>query len=188
MTKKRTRVQDRFVDHDLGLAVVEAMVREGLVETDLRVPELEPEEDDDPDDESESWRDRIDETQMAVLAELRALLDAHADKLPHIEEIDPYLDTIHEEPEQCAEVDSLAGIELCSGLKRLMLDTRNKQLDLTPLTSLPALEELHLGDVRLRDLAPLLALPRLKVLTGRIDEVTAAKLRERGVDVDSGKQ
>ena len=52
-----------------------------------------------------------------------------------------------------------------------------------PLTSLPALEQLELGSSPIKDLTPLLSLPKLKSLTGRIDPDTAAALRERGVKV-----
>lgn len=183
MPRSRARVQDRFVDADLALAVVEAMIRQRLVHTDLRIPELEPGDDDDLDDESESWRDRIDEDEMAVRAELRALLDTHADQLARVEEIDDVLLEVHEEPEQFAEVDSLAGIELCTGLRRLTFTTSNKKLDLKPLTALPALEQVNFGSSPIRDLTPLLALPRLRSLTGRVDPRTAAALRERGVAV-----
>ncbi len=187
-TKKKTttRIQDRFVDHDLGMAVVEAMVRQGLVTTDLCVPELKPEEDDDPDDESESWRDRIDEDALEIVGQLRALLDTHANKLARIEAINEVFLDIYEDMDRHAEIDSLAGIELCSGLKRLSLTTSNTKLDLTPLTLLPALEELDLGGAVIKDLTPLLALPRLKKLSARVDPHTLAALRERGVHVSAG--
>jgi hypothetical protein len=183
MRRSGARIQDRFVDADLRLAVVEAMIRQGLVVTDLRIPEPEPDEDDDPDDESESWRDRIDEDEMAVRAALHDLLDAHADKLARIEEIDDVFIEVHADTEQFAEIDSLAGIELCTGLRRLTFTTDNKKLDLGPLTALPQLEELNFGASPIRDLGPLRELGRLRSLTGRVDARTAAALRERGVTV-----
>lgn len=183
MKRPSARVQDRFVDPVLGLVVVEALVRHGLVTTELCVPEPAPGEDDDPDDESESWRDRIDEDALRIEAELRNLLDIHAAKLSLIEEIDDVFIDIYEGSEELAEVDSLAGIEVCSGLERLTFNTNNKKLDLTPLAALPRLEALDLGRSRIRDLSPLLALKRLREVTGRIDARTAAALRERGVTV-----
>lgn len=183
MRKRKVPAQDRFVDPDLKLAVIEAMLRQGLMVTTLRVPALEPEDDDDLEEESESWRDHINEDEIRVVSELHALLATHADRIAAIEEIDDFFMEVYEDPEQFAEIDSLAGIEQCSGLRRLTFTTGNKKLDLTPLTALPLLEAIDLGSSRIRDVSLLLALPKLRSVKGRIDARTAAALRERGVEV-----
>ncbi len=171
-----------FEDTDLALCVLQALVEQGLVRTSIRIPELEPDEDDDLDDESESWRDRLENNQTEPIERLVALLDRHRDLLPQVEEISGLLIDVAEydyEPSFW----SLAGIEACTGLKSISIWTHSK-LDLEPLVSLPALIEVDLSLAHpLPKLEPLLRIGTLQRVIGPIDAAMAKRLRANGVEV-----
>jgi hypothetical protein len=171
-----------FEDPHLALCVVEALVDHDLIETSLRIPELEPDDDDDLDDESESWRDRIDNNQTEVIAQLLALVEQHRDKLPQLREIQGALIHIAEDYEP--DIDSLAGIEACTGLERIGIWSTSAKLDLSPLKSLPALTTVDLTCASgVKKLDPLLEIPSLKVVIGNIHARMGVELRKRNVEV-----
>lgn len=173
-----------FADTDLALCVLEAMVCQGLVSTDVRIPELAPEDDDDLDDESESWRDRVDNNQTAARDELVTLVGQHRDKLPLVKEVTGVILELAEELEP--DIHDLSGIGACTGLEKLEIWTTRATLDLSPLTALPALAELDLTCAgRLKNLRPLLEMKALRKVTGDIHERVAAELRSRGVEVEA---
>jgi hypothetical protein len=176
-----------FEDTSLALCVVEALVEQGLVATKLRIPELEPEDDDDLDDESESWRDRFDNNQDQVIDQLLALLEQHRDKLAQLREVQGALINIAMDYEP--DVHSLAGIEACTNLERIGIWTSNSKLDLSPLKSLPALVSVDLGCAgKQKNLGPLLEIESLREVIGDVDARTAAKLRSRNVEVKRSAQ
>ena len=129
-----------FLDTGLALCAVEALVEHDLIETSIRIPELAPEDDDDLDDESESWRDRFDNNQTEPIDQLLALLERHRDKVATLREIGGMLIHIAEDYE--IDLYSLAGIEACTSLERITISSTGPKLDLSPLASLPALNRL----------------------------------------------
>jgi hypothetical protein len=184
--KARLKKDKLCTDDDLGLCVLEAMVRQKLVKTKLRVPGLEPDDEDDLDDESESWRDSIGNNQTEPIRELLALLSQHRDKVASVNEIDGVLMEIADtsgEPYEVA-LHSLAGIEACTALEKLSIWTDDPGLDLSPLVSLRVMKELDLACAgRLRDLRPLLEMKTLKKVVGDVDTRTASLLKAKGVKV-----
>ena len=172
-----------FEDDSLALCVLDSLIAEDLVSTDLVIPALAPTEDDDPDDESESWRDRVDEGQLRVTSELLALLAANRDALPKLTVLESMVMTIAEDYEP--DVRSLAGLEQCTALESVALASTYRKLDLRPLTKLPALTEVHLlGCDRLKDLEPLFEIPTLTRVTGDLPEPVARELLRRGVALE----
>jgi hypothetical protein len=171
-----------FEDDALALCAVEALVAHKLIETSIRIPELAPEDYDDLDDESESWRDRVENNQTRSIDQLLALLDQHRDKVSQIREI--YGTLIHISLDYELDLYSLAGIEACTRLERIeILSTRSK-LDLSPLASLPALASVDLTFASgIKNLEPLFQIASLKQVIGRLPEQTAAELRRRNVEV-----
>ena len=131
-----------FEDPDLALCVIEALVAAGHVETSIVVPMLEPDDDDDLDDESESWRDRVVNNQTEPIKQLVALVEQHRDLLPKLEELQYVLVNVAEEYEP--DLFSLSGIEVCTGLERVAIWSSDPKLDLTPLTALPKLASVDL--------------------------------------------
>jgi hypothetical protein len=170
-------------DH-LALCVVEALVRDNLLTTSITIPELEPPDDYDPEDESESWRDAVEDNQTEAIDKLVALVDEHRDLLPRV----TTLDVILVEIASCEyELDlwSLAGIEACTNLESIQVWSRDPSLDLSPLA---ALEKLHTVDVKLakpKSYAPLTQIPSLRVVIGAPDAKTATALRARGVTIQA---
>ena len=175
-----------FEDSHLALYIVDALVEHGLIATSIRIPELAPEDDDDLDDESESWRDRLDNNQTAAIARLLALLDGHRDELPQLRDLPGMLSHIVDDYYEL-NFYSLAGIEACVGLERIAIWTTSKTLDLSPLTSLPALVSVDLGGASsISNLEPLLAIPSLREVIGDVDDRIAVELRRRNVTIRRG--
>ena len=171
-----------FEDTSLALCVVEALVEHDLLETSIRIPELAPEDDDDLDDESESWRDRVENNQTEPIDQLVALLVQHRDKLSQLREIHGVLIHIAEDYEP--DLYSLAGIEACTGLERISIWSMDPRLDLSPLTSLPALASVDLTCASsIKNLEPLCQIESLKQVIGRIPKQTAAELSRRNIEV-----
>jgi hypothetical protein len=171
-----------FEDTALALCAVEALVQHGLLETSLRIPELAPEDDDDLDDESESWRDRLDDNQSEPIDQLVALLEQHRDKVSQLREIHGALIHIAEDYEP--DLYSLAGIEACTRLERIEIWSTDSKLDLTPLTSLPALVSVDLTCASdISNLEPLFQIASLKQVFGRLPKQTAAELRRRNIEI-----
>ena len=176
--------ETKFECSDLALCVLEALSQAGLVEVTRRIPEVEPEDDDDLDDESESWRDRLENDQTEVVDELLALLEKNRHELPKVKEVSGVLLHVAEgmyEPEMW----SLAGIEACTGLESLEIWTSERKLDLAPLTRLPRLATVDLTCAGgLETLDALLEIPSLKtVIASGLDRRLAEALQERGVTV-----
>lgn len=171
-----------FVDTGLALCAVEALVEHGLIKTSIRIPELAPEDDDDLDDESESWRDRVDDNQTEAVDRLLALLEQHRDKVATLRAIGGLL--IHLAEDYEIDLYSLAGIEACTRLERIEISSTDPKLDLSPLASLPALRSVDLtGAHGLRNLEPLFQIASLKQVIGLLHERTAEELRRRNVEV-----
>jgi hypothetical protein len=182
MAKPKVPQTRLFEDTSLALCAVEGLVRQGLLETSIRIPELAPEDDDDLDDESESWRDRFDNNQTEAIDELLALLEQHRDKVAQLREIPGILIHIAEDYEP--DLYSLAGIEACTRLEQIEISSTDPKLDLSPLASLPALASVDLACASdLENLQPLLQIGTLKRVIGRIPERTAAELRRRNVEI-----
>jgi hypothetical protein len=172
-----------FECSDLALCVMEALVQQGLARASVTVPALAPDDDDDLDDESESWRDRVVDNQTAPIDTLIAELAKHRDKLPQVKEITGVIIEIADEYEP--EIWSLAGVEALTGLEKIDLWSRDETLDLSPLTKLSALVEVDLSCASPKNQRPLLALPALKKVIGQIDATIADQLRQRGVEVET---
>jgi hypothetical protein len=171
-----------FLDTGLALCVVEALVEHDLIETSIRIPELAPQDDDNPDDESESWRDRFDTNQTEPVDQLLALLEQHRDKLAMLREIGGMLFHLADDYE--INLYSLAGIEACTRLERIKIWSTDPKLDLSPLASLPALKSVDLTCTRgIRNLEPLLQIASLKQVIGQLHEGVAEALRRRNVEV-----
>lgn len=183
--KKTAKAPPRraFEDTSLALCVIEGLVAQRLIETQLRIPDLEPEDDDDYDDESESWRDNLDNNQDQVVDQLLALLEEHRDKLAQVREVQGaliHIASMDYEPD----VYSLEGIEACTSLERIGIWTHNEKLDLSPLEALPALVSVDLSCAgKQKNLAPLLEIESLREVIGEVDARTAAKLKSRNVEI-----
>jgi hypothetical protein len=178
-----------FEDTDLALCVVEGLVQAKLLSTSSSVPGLEPPEDADLDDESESWRDAVVTNQSAPIDQLVALLAQHPDKLPLLKEIPGVLleiaDFRGDEPYEI-NVHSLDGIEACTGLERIEIWSDRNGLSLAPLTALPRLAHVDLQCAFGVDPKPLLEIRSLRSVTGPIDALdpsVAAELRRRNVEI-----
>jgi hypothetical protein len=171
-----------FEDTALALCAVEALVQHGLIKTSIRIPELAPDDDDDLDDESESWRDRLDDNQTEPVDQLVALLEQHRDKVSQLREIHGALIHIAEDYEP--DLYSLAGIEACTCLERIEIWSTDPKLDLSPLTSLPALASVDLSCASgIKNLEPLFQIESLKQVIGQIPKPTAAELRRRNIEI-----
>jgi hypothetical protein len=171
-----------FLDTGLALCAIEALVEHDVIETSIRIPELAPQDDDDPDDESESWRDRFDNNQTEPIDQLLALLEQHRDKVATLREIQGML--IHIADDYEINLYSLAGIEACTRLERIEISSTDPKLDLSPLASLPALESVDLTCAHgVRNLEPLFRSASLKQVIGQFHKRTAEELRRRNVEV-----
>jgi hypothetical protein len=174
-----------FEDDALALCVVDALVGEGRLSTSLTIPEMEPDDDDDLDDESESWRDAVDNNQTRAIDELVALLDFDRELLAQVTRVGGLLENINDDWDYETDLYSLGGIQACTRLEHIEIWSHERSLDLRPLVSLPALASVDLRHAPgVKNLRPLLRIPALRrVVGGAIDDDLASKLRRRGVAV-----
>lgn len=183
MSKKKLKA---FECSDLALCVLDAMASQGLVKPTTRIPELAPDDEEDYEDESESWRDTLENNQTRAVDKLVALFEQHLDKLPLVKRLSGIIVNLAED-EYEPEMWSLVGIEACTGLEAVEVWTTDPTLDLTPLTSLPRLATVDLTFAgRLKDLKPLLSIPSLKtVIAPALSAPIAKALAARGITVQA---
>lgn len=181
-----------FEDTCLALCVVDSLVDQGLIETEIKIPVHAPLDEDDyfgedgELDESESWRDNLDTNQDESIEKLVALLATHRAKLPKLKELHGAMICIAEFDAYEPDVYSLAGIDLCTGLESIQIWSTEKKLDLSPLAKLPKLATIDLGCASTVDPAQLLELelPALRTVIGaHLHPRMIEALKKRGVAV-----
>ncbi|MGN6111107.1 MAG: DUF6892 domain-containing protein [Kofleriaceae bacterium] len=176
-----------FEDTNLALCVLDGLVELDLISTSIVIPELAPDDEDDLEDESESWRDNFENNQTRAIDKLLALLGRHLKKLPALKVLQGSLINTAELYEM--DLYSLAGIEHCPNLESVDIWTTDKKLDLSPLTKLPHLATVDLTCSDAYDLSPLFEIPSLRTVISIPDKLhprAIEALKERNIEVRTG--
>jgi hypothetical protein len=160
------RMSDEPIDENLRLAIIQALLNEGVLpkfdrEAFMKKNAIESDGDnDDPD-----YR-FVHEIQSEILS---WLLPEHLPRVKSIEwaggqRVQHWIWSQWDGESDEFDVQDLTGIGACTALTKVRFDACCAVTDLTPLTKLASLEELVISGRTLTDVAPLARVPRLRAL------------------------